>query len=418
MLLTLVVAFQQHRRVTKKLQDPAGGHVSDFDRWMLMTPAFLNDRADYVNDEMPTPPLTLIGFAPFTWISRPNATFLWVCAKLLVAAAVVWLVTAVVARSGTRLTPSALALIIVVWSLMVVSDMQEGQMNFAQLLPLVGGLYLAQRDTPASDLAAGALIALAIAVKVTPVVFVAYFFWRRRWRIVSAATVSLTAWWLVVPSLFFGWQQNITWFTQWARIMLLPYITEGKIVYATSMSVPSFALRLLSPSPAFHTRHDGVLEAHYMNVMSLNPDTVHQVVRLLMIAVGLTGLWWMRGPLRSFRTPRYVLEIGAVSCFMVWFSERSWVHHYISIILMFGAAGMLLSDPARSTDSKRRVRWALWAFFFLCLLSTEVGQIFGPDGIDWARALGAYLLPSILVSAVVLRESRDTRELHSNRVGV
>jgi alpha-1,2-mannosyltransferase len=198
---------------------------------------------------------------------------------------------------------------------------------------------------------------------------------------------------------------------------LLPYIVQGKIVYATSLSVPSFALRLLSHSPAFYTRHD-VLEPHYMNVLSLTPEAVHRIVRGLMIAVGLAGLWWMRAPLRSLKTPRYVLEIAAVSCFMVWFSERSWVHHYISIILMFGAAGMLLSDPHRSTSSKRRIAGALWAFVLLSVLATEVGQIFGPDGIDWAHALGAYLLPSILVSAIVLCESRDTRELHSNRIGV
>src|SRR5262249_54256567 len=154
-----------------------------------------------------------------------------------------------------HLSPSVLALIILTWSLMVVSDMQEGQMNFAMLLPLVTGLYLAQRETPAADLGAGTMIALAIAVKVTPIVFVAYFFWRRRWRIVAMAAAGLLVWWFVVPTIAFGWEQNWKWFGQWSRIMLLPYIVKGTIVYATSLSVPSFALRLLSHQPAFHTEH-------------------------------------------------------------------------------------------------------------------------------------------------------------------
>jgi hypothetical protein len=81
------------------------------------------------------------------------------------------------------------------------------------------------------------------------------------------------------------------------------------------------------------------------------------------------------------------------------------VHHYISIILMFGAAGMLLSDPLRAAASKRRITGAIWAFVLLSALSTEAGQLFGRDGIDWARALGAYLLPSMLLAAVVLREA-------------
>src|SRR5262245_8826534 len=116
-LITVVIAVQQRHRVARKLQDPAGGHVSDFDRWMIMTPQFVHDHADYVNDEMPTPPLTLIGFTPLTWLSRPNATFLWVCAKLVYATLVLALVAAIVARAGIPLSEPALALIIVAWSL-------------------------------------------------------------------------------------------------------------------------------------------------------------------------------------------------------------------------------------------------------------------------------------------------------------
>lgn len=415
MLVTVVIAVQQRHRVVRKLQDPAGGHISDFDRWMIMTPQFLHEHADYLTDEMPTPPLTLIGFAPLTWLSRPNATFVWVCAKLVFASLVLALVAAMVARTGIPLSTPALALIIVVWSLMVVSDMQEGQMNFSMLLPLVAGLYLAQRETPAADLGAGALIALAIAVKVTPVVFVAYVFWRRRWRIVAASAVSLLVWWFVVPTVAFGWAQNAKWFGQWARIMLLPYVVSGKIVYATSLSFPSFALRLLSHSAAFQTRHD-VLQPHYMNIASLSPDAVHQIVRAIMVVVALAGLWWMRAPLRSLTSPRYVIEIGAVSGFMLWFSERSWVHHYVSFILMFGAAGMLLSDPRLPDASRRHVRWALWTFLIVGLMATEVGQIFGRDGIDWAHALGAYLLPSMLVTAVVIREAAGATKGSATKV--
>ena len=78
-LVTLGVAIQQHYRVTLKLQDPVGGHINDFDRWMLMTPAFVHDHVDYVNDRLPTPPLSLLVLAPFTALSRPAAQFVWVC---------------------------------------------------------------------------------------------------------------------------------------------------------------------------------------------------------------------------------------------------------------------------------------------------------------------------------------------------
>ena len=80
-----------------------------------------------------------------------------------------------------------MALMVACWWLPVILDMQEGQTNFLALLPLVAALYVAQRGTSASDALAGLLIGLAIAVKVTPVVFAAYFFWKRRWVVAASA---------------------------------------------------------------------------------------------------------------------------------------------------------------------------------------------------------------------------------------
>ena len=217
----------------------------------------------------------------------------------------------------TRLTHEAIVLVIVAWALSVVADMQQGQTNFLALLPLVAGLYIAQEDALRSDLVAGGLVGLTVAVKLTPLVFVGYFAWRRRWWLVGSAVLSLAVWWLVVPALVFGWDQNLKWFGQWAQIMIVPYVVQGEVVYATTQSVGSFLLRLLSDAPAFLTRHDGVGQSHYMNVMALSDAAVHQIVRGTMVAVALAGLWWMRHPLPNLRSHRYVLEIAVVAAFML-----------------------------------------------------------------------------------------------------
>ena len=404
-LTTVIIAFQQRSRVANALQDPAGGHVSDFDRWMIMTPRFLHERVDYVNDELPTPPLTLIAFAPLTRLSRPDAVFVWVLVKLPLAWLVFALSAAIVARTGTRLTHEAIVLVIVAWALSVVADMQQGQTNFLALLPLVAGLYIAQEDALRSDLVAGGLVGLAVAVKLTPLVFVGYFAWRRRWWLVGSAVLSLAVWWLVVPALVFGWDQNLKWFGQWAQIMIVPYVVQGEVVYATTQSVGSFLLRLLSDAPAFLTGHDGVGQTHYMNVMALSEAAVHQIVRGTMVAVALAGLWWMRHPLPNLRSHRYVIEIAVVAAFMLWFSERTWVHHYISFVLVLCAAGMIVSDSAMPDGSRRRITRAVLGYFCVTLFATEAGQVLGRDGIEWATAFGVYLIPSVVVTAMVIREA-------------
>lgn len=408
-LTTLIVGAQQYHLTSRKVADPEGGHVNDFDRWMIMTPAFLHDRVDYVDDRMPTPPITLMAFAPFTAVSRPAAQFAWACIKLSLVWIAFVLAARMVARMGVRFTTPAIVLIVSGWWLAVIVDMQEGQINFLALLPLIAGLALAQHESSRHQMAAGALLGLGVAVKVTPLVFVGYFAWRRRWAVVASASLSVALCWLVVPALVFGWGQNLTWLEQWFRIMILPYATRGEVFYSTSQSVGSFALRLLSHVPAFETRHGGILQPHFMNLLDLDPSIVHRIVRGLMAASALAGLWWMRKPLVTLASRRYILEVAAVSAFMLWFSERTWVHHYISFVLMLSAAAMIVSDPSEPAESRRLVYRAAAAFFALTLFASEAGKILGRDGIDWVKACGVYLLASLILTVAVLKAAPARR---------
>ena len=420
-LVTLGVAVQQHYRVTLKLQDPLGGHINDFDRWMIMAPRFLHDRVDYVDDRLPTPPLSLLVLAPFTLLSRPAAQFVWVCLKLPLAALVFAFSAAIVRRSGARLTPSAVALMVACWWLPVILDMQEGQVNFLALVPLVAALLVVQNNTVRSDISAGALIGLAAAVKVTPVIFAAYFLWKRRWIVATAAVVSLAVWLLVVPAIAFGWDQNLRWLDQWTRIMIVPYVTNGTVVYAVSQSFGSFLLRLLSAVPAFESNRQDLVLSHSMNVAALAQPAVFQLVRGAMMAVAAVGLVWMRRPLPTLHCRQYLLEIGAVAAFMLWFSERTWVHHYVSFILTLSAAGAILSDVTEPEASRRLVKHALIVFSIATFFASEAGRVFGPDGVDWAKSFGVFLWPSVfLVFAAIrpaLAEVTDTLP-HVHRDGL
>jgi hypothetical protein len=154
--------------------------------------------------------------------------------------------------------------------------------------------------------------------------------------------------------------------------------------------------------PAFDTHGPGIVESHYMNVASLSQTTVHRIVRSLMIVVGAAGLWWARRPLLTLRSPRYVVEIGAVAAFMLWFSERTWIPHYVSFVLTLASAGMIVSDLNAPARTRELVRWSLIVFFVVTLFASEAGRVFGPDGVDWAKAAGVYLWPSILVTAITV----------------
>lgn len=408
----IVIAVQQRHRAARAVErNVAGDYINDFDRWMVMTPAFLHQRVDYEGDHMPTPPVTLMIFAPFTALSRPAAQFAWVLVKLPMVLAILGFVVAIVRRAGYTLTTQAMLLIVAGWWLAVIVDVQEGQMNLVTLLPLAAGLWLAQRETPGNDLAAGALIGLAAAMKLTPLAFIGYFLWRRRWRIAAGAGAAILLSWFVIPALAFGWGQNLTWFWQWSDVMLLPYVTRGTfdLGYPHTQSIGSFAMRTLMHVPAFSTPTPDGLVPHYINVASLGPEAVNRIVRALMIATAAAGVWWMRRPLATLRSPRYVFEIGAVAAFMLWFSERTWIHHYVTFVLLLGAAAMIVSDPARPEPDRRLVTRGVLGFFAITLFASEAGGVFGPDGVDWMKTFGVYLLPSIVLTAIVLSRADTIR---------
>jgi hypothetical protein len=83
---------------------------------------------------------------------------------------------------------------------------------------------------------------------------------------------------------------------------------------------------------------------------------------------------------------------------MLWFSERTWVHHYVSFIFTLCAAGAVLSDSTQPEITRRATRASLVVFAVATILASEAGRILGPDGIDWAKGIGVFLWPSVLVT--------------------
>ncbi len=393
-VLTIVISLQQLYRV--RTED----NFNDFDRWMTMMPAWMHGSATYVDDLLPTPPISLFALGPLSALSRSMSHFVWALLKLPFVCAVFLLSTGIVKRAGVTLSPAALGLIVLCGTLAFVEDIQQGQVNFLALLPLAAGLYAAQDETPAGQIAAGILIGLGASVKVTPVVFLAYFFWKRRWLVTSGGIAGIAIGFLA-PAVVFGWDRNLRWLIDWTRVMIVPYVRHGTILYGSSQSVGSFALRLLSATPAFEIHHE-TFEYGYLNVASLSIDSVRLIVRIAMIAVAGAGLAWMRRPLATLRSPRYVLEVGVVAAFMLWFSERTWIHHYVSFVLTLSAAGMVLSDPLVPERRRGVLGAAMIVFLIVTLFTSDLGHVFGRQGIQWVKAAGVYLWGSVLLVSVML----------------
>ncbi|HTV48842.1 MAG TPA: glycosyltransferase family 87 protein [Phycisphaerae bacterium] len=411
-VITLIMARQARDRMIKKIQTHSQSQVNDFDRWMVEVPEFLYQKVDYVSDSFPTPPVTLLVFAPFTFLSSPDAQFAWVCCKFLFCMLIFYCLWLMVRRTGVELSTLAVLLILAAWIWPVLGDMQEGQTNLLMLLPLAAGICMAQLDLPRWQWVGGALVGLAVCIKVTPIIFLIFFLFKRRWHIAGGILLGLLLGLIVIPALAFGWQQNMHWLIEWTKIMILPYVARGQVAYFEGQSVPSFLSRLLRHVPAF-VSHSGT--PVYVNVLNLPENVCNWIIRGVLGVAGLYGLWWSRKAFTTLRCRRYVLEVGAVGAFELWASQRTWVPHFVTLALTLFAVGMVLSDPRQEKQVRKFALFALIANAILMFMTSDVGMIFGPDGHGWLLTFGVSLWASVLLVAVIFVAAASSDELPAGK---
>ena len=409
-IIATICAIQARNREIKDLMLAHPLDINDFNRWLRFLPGFLSGHRKFVNDLWPMPPFTIVLFAPFSLLSFPNAQFAWALVKPALIAVIFYSAFGLVKRAGGRMDPLPLGLILFIWLFPCIGDIQEGQVNLLMLAPLAAGLWFAGRDTRSGRWIGGILIGMAVAIKVTPIIFVVYFLWRRRWS--TAAAIALgTVFWLFVPlTLFFGFSQAAAWNHQYYDVMIRPYLFHNAVKVPSGESIPSFLYRLLVHSPAFVTYHHGVAKSYYVNVVNIAPMAAERVVRIVLTTLGIIGLFWMRKKLPSLRSRRYLMEIGAVAVFMLWAEEWSWVPHYVLFIFPLMAIGMLASDKENSERSRQVALGALVAAAVLMFLTSDAVKVFGPHASNWSRVADPVLFAGIAVMLAIFtaRYPRET----------
>ncbi|HMD54023.1 MAG TPA: glycosyltransferase family 87 protein, partial [Phycisphaerae bacterium] len=323
-----------------------------------------------------------------------------------------FLCMSMVRRGGGNIGPVALGLIMITWFFPLIGDIQEGQMNLLMLLPLTVSLWLAQKETPQSDIGAGLMLAMAICIKITPLAFLAYFVFRRRWRLAAWTLAGGILWLLVVPALFFGWRQNIAWLGQWGNIMIVQYVLHGSVKFANGESIPELIVRLFSHQPAWQTTAPGgAVRNHYMNILDLPLHTAQLIGRLVLGVIAIIGIWWARRGLPTLQCRRYLIEIACVGLFMLWASERTWVPHYVSLVFALMAIGMIACDEM-ALPSSRRLAWAglIFAAVFMAWTS-NLANILGPEGRDILDSVDVVLWISFFLAvAITTARFKDNAE--------
>jgi hypothetical protein len=368
----------------------------------------------YASKNYPNPPIMALLLRPLADLPPLAGALVWFYLKVGMALAAFAFTFRLAEEPGRPFPSWAKALTVLLSLRPILSDLTHGNVNLFILFLVVAALVAFRRGR---DVLAGVIMALAIACKVTPALFVAYFVWKRAWRTLGGVVLGLALFFFVIPAAVLGWHANAELLSSWVDQMVTPFLIGGKVTSEHSnQSLPGLIHRLLTVSPSFSIYVDDVYTpTEYHNFLSIGPVGAGWVVRGCMAAFSAIAIWCFRTPTRPRASAALAAEYALVVLGMLLFSERTWKHHSVTLVLPFGALCYHIASGYAGGQMRAYLIGTLVAVE-AALATTSTGLL--PD--SWAKlaqVYGAYTMGFVLLAAALVavlrwgRPSAATAEL-------
>jgi hypothetical protein len=410
-LFALLGARYAHKAATDR---------SAFGRWQ---PLILNmmdrgvDISECGNGNYPNPPIMAVLLEPFARLPPVAGALVWFYFKVAMALLSLYWVFRLVESEGVPIPDWAKALTVLCSLKPIIDDLNHGNVNLFILFLIVAALTAYRLRW---DFLAGVVLALAIACKVTPALFVPYFVWKQAWRALAGCIVGMVLFFYpgLVPALRIGMEENQRQLASWYRGMVHPFLVEGKVTSEhVNQSLPGLVARLATHSPSFVAFPDNIeTPTRYDNFLNISPIAAGWLVKGCLALFALLVVWCCRTPSEQRSGWPVAAEMAIVVLGMLLFSERTWKHHCVTLMLPFGVLWYYLctSCPSRSLG------WRLTATIVVALvlmMSTGLGQ--GSDRVavgmapgfaKMALVYGAYTVAFLILlasMAVLLRGNQQ-----------
>jgi hypothetical protein len=410
----------------------AGHNRSAFERWQPQISDVVNvDIAGCYN--YPNPPIMALLLYPLARIpdslqglglprqaSSAFAALCWFYIKAGLTLLVFRWVFQLVEEAGRPFPLWAKCVTVLLALRPIMSDLQHGNVNLFILFLIVAALTAYHRKR---DLLAGAVLGLAIACKLTPALFVPYLVWKRSWKTLAgcAAGLALFLWPGFVPALVMGWDRNQQHLVSWYYDMVHPFVIEGKVTSEhNNQSLPGLVARLATHSPSFSTYvNDQYTPTHYDNLLDLPPQAARWLVKGCMGLFALLVVWICRTPTTPREGWRLSAEFSIVLLGMLLFSERTWKHHCVTLVLPFAVICYFVATCSPGRGLRAYLIGSLVAVALLMATTSitvqdgsldrgRLSQLFAKQ----AQVYGAFVVAYfVLLAALVVLLRQPAREI-------
>lgn len=293
-------------------------------------------------------PLALV-LAALTWMPKPLLVFLWYLLSIaLVIKAISWAARLVGFPDGDR--PGWAVLLPVVLTLQFLVDgLARGQATIPVVSLVIGAFYF---DSRGKALRAGLCVAIAALIKVFPVVLLAYFAWRKRWKLCAATIALIVVGGLLFPAGVLGWQQTVDYLVEFLHVVMQPALGS----HAQSVASPLYGQLL-----QWNGRHDQSLYAVTGRLISINAPALVPWVKSTSDALNLAMLvpiYWLG---RRSRPDTEMFVICTVIVWLLLALPVTETHYYTLLLLPFFALTRVAVQATSCQASLARLLIGLFA---------------------------------------------------------
>jgi hypothetical protein len=288
--------------------------------------------------DVPYPPFWAMAHAPLTLLPPAAAQLLIYPLGPAALVGVLWVLNRLT-RDDLPVDDSRVFWIaagtLVLASRFIVRDLADSGPNLLLVAVTWGGIYLWTCDRPWRG---GALVGVAIALKATAAVFVAYFVLRRAWRLAAAAAVTALIL-SVAPALWQGPELYGMHIRTWMGTVRTAWSSEAHEpgVVPLNERVDNIALGSALTRHLMRTHAGEQLRAMSSRwpdpaAADLDPAVVAKVVAIVTIGLVVAVSLAIGGRPVSPRDPRVVWDCAAMGTLALLLSPITWRQHAVAIV--------------------------------------------------------------------------------------
>jgi alpha-1,2-mannosyltransferase len=283
--------------------------------------------------DIPYPPFFALAYTPLSYLPLRVAKPIFFLCGFGALVVILWILDrltdrALAIRSQDRLWVIAGTLLC--GSRFILRDFDDGGQNLILVALTWMAIYLWSRNR---DLVAGTSLGLAVALKCTPALFIAYFAWKRQWKIAGLALL-MAGTFTLVPAL---WQTSSypSHMREWTENILRGFSEPDPSIgilgpeQIQNKSLRPVLARYLMQLPGGHPgRFEG---GGYVDFLALPPQAAGFIIKAILL-LGLVTIGWLFRKRASRDDPAILWECAAISLLMVLYSPISWGQHCVAAI--------------------------------------------------------------------------------------